>query len=138
MNVEIEQSQATIEIGNPLSSIEIGGTIVSGGGVKQIYKGNTMPIDPNILIWIDTSVPPITGTQLITSDNKGFYTADNEAFILNEEIKSQLITFDNKIFITADNKEFILNEQSETSLFTIDGKEFIEANNKKFILKEEY
>lgn len=126
-----------LEDQHPMQSItgliEALNNIVAEAG---IYIGDTEPTASNILIWIDTSIPPITGTQLITSDNKGFYTADDEAFILKEEIKSQLMTSDNKMFITADDKEFILNESS--SLLTMDNKEFIEANNKKFILKEEY
>ena len=117
------------------SVVSVGG---GGSGVKQVYRGSNEPTNPEILIWIDTSIPPITGTQLITSDNKGFYTSDNEAFILREETKSQLITSDNKMFITADDKEFILNENEVNTLLTLDNKEFIESNNKKFILKEEY
>ena len=114
------------------SVVSLGG---GGSGVKQIYRGANLPTDPNILIWIDTSIPPITGTQLITADNLGFYTSDNEAFILQEP--SSLITADNKNFITSDDKTFILNENTENTLLTIDNKEFIEANNKIFILKEE-
>lgn len=108
---------------------------------KQIYIGDTEPTDSNILIWIDTSTPPtppIIGTQLITADNLGFYTKNDEVFILKEEIKSALLTINNEYFITSDNKEFILNEQNSNVLLTFDNKELIEANNKKFILKEEY
>ena len=65
------------------SVVSLGG---GGSGVKQIYRGANLPTDPNILIWIDTSIPPITGTQLITADNMEFITANNENFILKEEI----------------------------------------------------
>lgn len=133
--LENELDIEDIEIRNEYGLEEFGVDVAYvGSGVKQIYWGANEPTDQNILVWIDTSVPPITGTQLITSDNKGFYTSDNEAFILKEELKSQLVTSDNKMFITVDDKEFILKDA--ISLFTSDDKEFIEANNKNFVLKE--
>jgi len=125
-----------VELNNEYNIEDFGVDVAYGGGtIKQIYRGENLPTDPNILIWIDTSIPPITGTQLITADNLGFYTSDNEAFILQEP--SSLITADNKNFITSDDKTFILNENTENTLLTLDNKEFIEANNKIFILKEE-
>ena len=110
---------------------------IPGGGKIQIYKGDTEPTDSNILIWIDTSVPPIIGSQLITADNLKFITKDNKAFILKEEQKSQLITSDGLNFITADDKEFILKEIVNQILLTSDGMEFLTIDNEKFILKEE-
>lgn len=66
-------------------NIEDFGVDVSFAGSKiQIYKGDDEPTDENILIWIDTSGVTPTGTQLITSDNLEFITANNEKFILKE------------------------------------------------------
>ena len=116
VKMNIDGSKKTIRLNIVNATTGIGMDVKTGGGssktIKQIYKGPDKPTDPNILIWIDTSIPPITGTQLITSDNLEFITVDNDIFILNE--------------------------QSSQSLLTIDNKEFIEANDKKFILKEEY
>jgi len=78
---------------------------------KQIYKGSDYPLDNEVLIWIDTSLSPITGTQLITADNLGFYTSENEAFIVNEIIENALLTSDDKEFIEANNKNFVLKEE---------------------------
>lgn len=64
---------------------DFGVDVVYKGTVKQIYIGDEEPTDPEILIWIDTSGDtPITGTQLLTSDNKKFITANDEKFILKE------------------------------------------------------
>ena len=52
-----------------------------GGGVTQIYRGDTEPTDNNILIWIDTSTPPVIDKQLITSDGDEFITSDNKIFV---------------------------------------------------------
>lgn len=51
-----------------------------GGGVTQIYRGDTEPTDNNVLIWIDTT-PPAIDNQLITSDGDEFITSDNKIFV---------------------------------------------------------
>ena len=54
----------------------------SGSGSAQIYRGDTQPVDSNILIWIDTSTTPVpTDNTLVTSDDKTFVTSDNKTFI---------------------------------------------------------
>ena len=65
----------------------IGMNVNTGGGSssKQIYKGPDKPTSSNILIWIDTSTSPTTGTKLVTIDSSDFKTIDNEYFILKEE-----------------------------------------------------
>lgn len=51
---------------------------------QQIDIGDTEPTDPNILIWIDTSVPILVDNQLMTADNEEFITLNNEIFIVEE------------------------------------------------------
>lgn len=138
MDIKINYPKKNIQINYPQKNIALGVQRVPSGGIKQIYIGDIEPTDPNILIWIDTSIPPIIGTQLITADDLKFITSDNKAFLLKEEQKSQLLTSNNEYFITADDKEFILKEIINQMLLTNDNKEFIEANNKNFILKEEH
>ena len=107
------------------------------GGVKQVYRGEIEPIDENILIWIDTSMPPVIGSQLITSDDLRFITSDDKGFILEELPRTTLTTSDDKNFITSDDYNFILSEVIETILVTSDGLEFKTFDDEEFILKEE-
>lgn len=79
--IDIENVELSNEYG-----IEDFGVDVAYGGVKQIYRGPDEPTDENILIWIDTSGVTPTKTQLITSDNLEFITANDENFILKEVI----------------------------------------------------
>ena len=76
-----------------------------GSGVNQIYMGDTEPTDPNILVWIDTYVPPAPDNALVTADNKYFITADGKYFVV--ATPKQFVTADGKEFITADNKKFM-------------------------------
>lgn len=81
MDYEIED----FELENELEIEDFGVDVVYKGSVKQIYIGDEEPTDLEILIWIDTSgETPTTETQLTTSDNKEFITANNEKFILKE------------------------------------------------------
>lgn len=113
MKVNLNLPEMQIDIKPPKKNINLGIQRITtgGGGVRQIYRGPDKPTDPNILIWIDTSKKPVTGTQLITHDNLEFITADNEAFILHDEIIEYLLTNDNKEFIDANNKNFVLREE---------------------------
>lgn len=80
MDYEIED----FEIENELEIEDFDVAVSFAGGKVQIYRGEDEPTDENILIWIDTSGVTPTGTQLITSDNLEFITANNEKFILKE------------------------------------------------------
>lgn len=111
-----------------------------GGGCdncKVVVRSDTQPMWAETLIWIDTYKEPIKGTQLITADDKGFYTSDGEAFVLKEVVYDSLVTADDKQFLTSDDKEFLVQGYITEELLTQDNKEFYEANNKKFMLKGE-
>lgn len=79
--------------------------VAGGGGVTQIYIGDTEPTDENILVWIDTYVPPAPDNAFVTADNKYFITADGKYFVV--ATPKQFVTADGKEFITADNKKFM-------------------------------
>lgn len=78
---------------------------VASGGVNQIYMGDVEPTDENILVWIDTYVPPAPDNAFVTADNKYFITADGKYFVV--ATPKQFVTADGKEFITADNKKFM-------------------------------
>lgn len=132
---------ASIVSGTDMSAGVDNVVVVNKGGgcddCKVVVRSDTKPIWEQTLIWIDTSKDPIEGTQLITADDKGFYTSDNKPFVVREEILDSLLTADNKQFITADNNVFIVQGILEDELLTSDNKEFYEAQDRKFILKGE-
>ena len=111
MKVSLHTPKMGVNIKSPKMNVKFGVQGIGTGGVRQVDWGDVEPTDPNILIWIDTYVSPITGTQLITYDNLEFMTADNEAFILAEEVINTLLTSDGKEFIDANNRNFILREE---------------------------
>lgn len=69
----------------------------------QIYRGNTEPLDSNILVWIDTSIH--SRNAMLTADDKVFVTSDDLDFVPAGQIP--LYTSDNKAFIDANNKTFM-------------------------------
>lgn len=82
-----------------------------GGGetVRQVYRGDNMPTDRNILIWIDTKSEPIVRNAMITADDDYFITSDELDFVVRESPTGdiQLMTADDKEFIDANNELFI-------------------------------
>ena len=76
------------------------------GGKTQIYMGDTEPTDENILVWIDTYVPPAPDNALVTADNEYFITADEEYFVV--AVPKQFTTSNNEELITSDNEQFLV------------------------------
>lgn len=69
--------------------------VAGGGGVTQIYMGDTEPTDENILVWIDTYTPPIPDNALYTSD--GQVLIDSNGLILLQSVPSILTTINGEI-----------------------------------------
>ena len=59
--------------------------VEGGSAINQIYRGSIKPLDPNILIWIDTSGTTPVKKTLLTENKLTFKTSDDKLFILKEE-----------------------------------------------------
>lgn len=73
-------SGVNIKTINGNSLLGSGNIEIKPGDKPQVYRGEVEPTNENILIWIDTSKPPLVGIQFITQDDKDFITSDDNIF----------------------------------------------------------
>ena len=105
-------------------------------GEQQIYMGSEEPLNPAILVWIDTEGEPVVRNAMLTADDKYFITSDDRDFVPKDEESgySSFVTSDNNYFYTSDNQAFMVSDNL-IPLYTSDNKQFIDADEKQFITK---
>ena len=105
-------------------------------GEQQIYMGSEEPLNPAILVWIDTESEPVVRNAMLTADDKYFITSDGLDFVPKdgESGYSSFVTSDNNYFYASDNQAFMVSENL-IPLYTSDNKQFIDADEKQFITK---